>query len=312
MSKNELTVSSGERDGAEPDSVFDFLYHDSRRVASFLAQFDANGLLTGLTQSESVAKGAKRSKKFGLGGDVPLIGGGKLEFEVGPGEIGSQALERVYDPFWTNARLFLDVLTERNMIQRDITEARMGQIVLVTGSLIIADMKMLQSVWSLPGVQKVIAASVEPDADAEDEPVNRQQRRAKGSSKPVEPAVPDAVQMVMDILPHLPHSGHLHIVTDDLAVWAAADEASIVGQMSDLILKHGAKVAGQWSMLGILDAMPFDEDEMLTGMEMIRTGMTGESIANAALTLAPTIRQALGRPLLSYGMTPLLVFREVA
>lgn len=38
----------------------------------------------------------------------------------------------------------------------------------------------------------------------------------------------------------------------------------------------------------------------------------GESIANAALTLAPTIRQALGRPLLSYGMTPLLVFREVA
>lgn len=48
-----------------------------------------------------------------------------------------------------------------------------------------------------------------------------------------------------------------------------------MGQMSDLILKHGAKVAGQWSMLGILDAMPFDKGEMLTGMEMIRTGMIG-------------------------------------
>lgn len=312
MSKNGLTVSNEEPDGAEQDSVFDFLYHDSRRVASFLSQFDANGLLTGLTQGESVAKGAKRSKKFGLGGDVPLVGGGKLEFEVGPGEVGSQTLERAYDPFWTNARLFLDVLTERNMIQRDITKARMGQIALVTGSLIVADMKMLQSIWGLPGVQRFIAASAAPEMGQDDSPGNRQQRRAKGHSKPSGPALPDEVQLMIDILPHLPHSGHLHIVTDDFAVWAAADESSIVGQLSDLILKHGAKVAGRWSMLGILDALPFDESEMLSGMEMIRTGMTGESIANAGLNIAPSIRQALGRPLLSYGMTPLLVFREVA
>lgn len=115
MSKNEVTASAAAQDEAEPDSVYDFLYHDSRRIASFLSQFDENGLLTGLTQGDSVSKGAKRSKKIGLGGDVALLGGGKVEFEVGPGEVGSQTLERVYDPFWTNARLFLDVLTERNL-----------------------------------------------------------------------------------------------------------------------------------------------------------------------------------------------------
>lgn len=102
------------------------------------------------------------------------------------------------------------------------------------------------------------------------------------------------------------------VITDDYAVWATASEDSIVGAMPDLVLKHGAKVAGQWSMLGILDALPFEEDQMLSGMEIIRTGMTTDGIAKAALGLAPAIRQMLGRPLLSYGMTPLLVFREVA
>lgn len=311
MSKNEVKASKEVQDEAEPDSVFDFLYHDSRRIASFLSQFDANGLLTGITQGDSVAKGAKRSKKVSIGGDVPIMGGGSLEFEIGPGETGSQSLERAYDPFWSNARLFLDVLAERNLIQRDIPSARIGQFGLVSGSLIIADMKMLQSVWGLPGIQRVMAAAAQSDENAEQPTGNRQQRRSAPSPN-TKPKVPDEIQMVMEILPHLPHSGHMHIVTDELAVWAAADEGSIVGSISDLVLKHGAKIAGQWNMLGIIDALPFEVNEMLSAWEMIQVGMTGENITKAALNLAPYIRQALGRPLMSYGMTPLLVFREVA
>lgn len=311
MSKSEVTASPAAQGAAEHDSVFDFLYHDSRRIASFLSQFDNNGLLTGITQGDSVTKGTKRSKKVTLGGDVALFGGGSLGFEVGPGEAGSQTLERAYDPFWANARQFLDVLAERDLIQRDISSARIGQFGLVSGSLIIADMKMLQSVWGLPGIQKVIAAAAQGDESEEQPTGNRQQRRSAPPPK-AKPKVPDEIQMVMEILPHLPHSGHMHIVTDELAVWAAADEGSIVGSISDLVLKHGAKIAGQWNMLGIIDALPFEVNEMLSAWEMIQTGMTGESITKAALNLAPYIRQALGRPLLSYGMTPLLVFREVS
>ncbi len=93
MSKKGEIVSAEEQGEAAPDSVFDFLYHDSRRIASFLSQFDANGLLTGLTQGEGVAKGARRSKKFGFGAQAPLLGGGNLEFEIGPGETGAQTRE---------------------------------------------------------------------------------------------------------------------------------------------------------------------------------------------------------------------------
>jgi hypothetical protein len=104
----------------------------------------------------------------------------------------------------------------------------------------------------------------------------------------------------------------MHIVTDDFAVWATAVEEALVAPISDLILKHGQKVVGRWSMLGILDALPFDQAEMMSPLEAVRVGMTQESVSNVALQMAPSIRQALGRPLLSYGMTPLLVFREVS
>ena len=76
------------------------------------------------------------------------------------------------------------------------------------------------------------------------------------------------------------------------------------------------KVAGQWNMVGILDAYPFAEDQaesqLMTGMEMVRVGMLGENISKVAPQMAMPIRQALGRPLLSYGMTPLVIYRKVS
>lgn len=316
MSKSVVKVSDEAPDELEPVSVYDFLYHDSRRIASFLSQFDESGLLTGITQGETATRGAKRGYKVGLGGNVPLFGGGNVDFERSPGESGGESLERAYDPFWANAREFLDALDARGLIHRDLQQARIGQFVLVRGSLIIADLKMLERVWPLASVQKVMAASATAAAEPEEEVYgNRQQRMAaQAKQRKQQPkGVPDEIQMVMDILPHLPHSGQFHLIADDFAVWAPASEDALVGLMSDLVLKHGAKIAGEWAMVGILDALPYDEgDEGLTPMEMIRAGMTSDGIAKAALQLAPFIRIALGRPLLSYGVTPLLVFREIA
>lgn len=317
MSKNGKTALAEAQDEQAADSVYDFLYHDSRRIASFLSQFDQNGLLTGLRQGESVTKGSKRGYKVGLGGNVPVLGGGNLDFERGPGESGSENLERAYDPFWANAREFLDALETRNLIQRDIAAARIGQFVLVAGSLIIADLKMLQRVWPLPTVQKMMADSVAATAAAEQVEAtpsgNRHERRAAGNQKKATPkGIPVELQAVMDMLPHLPHSGQFHLIGEDFAAWAPASEDALVGFMSDLVLKHGAKIAGQWSMLGILDALPYDGEQDMTALEMIRAGMTTDGIAKAALQFAPYIRMALGRPLLSYGMTPLLVFREIS
>ncbi|MBC7160115.1 MAG: hypothetical protein H5U21_08725, partial [Porphyrobacter sp.] len=160
MPKSDEIASTEEQGEAESGSVFDFLYHDHRRIASFLSQFDVNGLLTGLTQGEGVTKGAKRSKRLGVGAQAPLVGGGSLDFEIGPGEAGSQTLERIYDPFWVNARQFLDVLTERDMIQRDISAANMGEFVLAKGFLSVLDLVMFKEAWKLPSLQRMIKAGM--------------------------------------------------------------------------------------------------------------------------------------------------------
>lgn len=314
MSSKDEKASTRELEGPPNGSVFDFLYHDSRRIASFLSQFDNNGLLTGLTHSDSATKNAKRGKKFDLGGNVPLLGGGHVGLEIGAGESGVESLERVYDPFWANARQFLDALEDNGMIQRDVESATMGQFVLVTGRLIIADLQMLQSVWDLPAIQDALrAAMMQANSEEnEPEPANRQQRRAQAKKPSKNTSANSELEMVMQLLPHLPHAGQAHLVTDDFGIWASLDVASLVGTMSDLVLKHGNKLAGDWAMLGILDGKPFDHDNILTADDMLRAGLIGQgSLTNAAVNLGPITRQALGRPLGSYGITPLLIFREV-
>lgn len=295
-------------------SVLDFLYHDSRRIGSFLAQFEGDGHLQQMTRNKDGSRSKREISGKEFRGNVG-IAAGKLQ---GSAETTVNMLEgysQVFDPYWSNARAFLDYLSDHNMLKRDIENARIGQFVLVTGSLIVADMGMLQSLWSLPTIKQVIANAVngsESENVTNNSNGNRQQRRSAGRQKPPEPAGSLDLQVTMEVLPHLPHSAHLHVVSNDFAVWAPAASDSLVTPTSDLVLKHGAKVAGQWSMLGILDAMPFDESELMTGMEMLRTGMlSNDNIAQAALNLAPIIKQAIGRPILSYGMTPLLVFREV-
>jgi len=316
MSKSEDQALQKGRGEPENASVYDFLYHDSRRIASFLAQFDENGLLTGLTRGESATKGARRGSKFEIGADIP-IGGGHISYERSPGESGAESLERAYDPFWANAREFLDALDSRNMIQRDIKSASIGQFVLASGSLIIADLQMLQSMWKLPAIQELLRKSAqEATAGTEPQPHNRHQRRGqeKNQEKVKGKTNVDTseLEIAMQMLPNLPHSGQLHLVGDGFAIWATIAADSLVGPISDLVLKHGAKLAGEWSMIGIMDGRPYDTESVMTVEERIGVGMLQQSISVLSMNFAPFVRQALGRPLGSYGMTPLMVFRQVS
>src|SRR5262245_33318773 len=147
MSKNDDRASAEGHDEPANDSVYDFLYHDARRVGSFLAQFDDAGHLQQITQSDAVTKGSKRGWRVGLGGGMSPVGNAEASLELGPQQSGSETSERVYDPLWTNARTLLDYLSERDLIERDIHNARIGQFVLASGALTIIDLPMLKGAW---------------------------------------------------------------------------------------------------------------------------------------------------------------------
>jgi hypothetical protein len=98
MSSSENEASDEEPDAPENDSVLDFLYHDVRRVGSFLAQFDVAGHLRQVTQTEGVVRSQSRGFRFAAGGEVPLVGSANLDVSRTPQSGGSEASERIYDP----------------------------------------------------------------------------------------------------------------------------------------------------------------------------------------------------------------------
>lgn len=310
MSKKDVIASPEEQDEAVPDSVFDFLYHDSRRIASFLSQFDDNGNLTELTQSDSVTKSAKRGKKIGIGGDVPLIGGAKVDFELSPGESGSEVLQRVYDPFWTNARLFLDMLAQNNMIQRTLADANIGQFVLVRGYLSIQDLGMFKEAWKAPSIQRKMKESVGISTKKTSNMTAAQKAAAKEEQ--------ENAGVFLDLIQILPHAVHARLLTtsdEDSSnlVWCTLDQNHLVAPASDIALTYGGMMSGEWSIVGILSAYPEYATPDLSGQfDNNDFGLMDSIVGQISKLLLPIVRVALGRPSAAHAITPILIFREVS
>lgn len=313
MSKTKSTTSEAADDGSADRFVLDFLYNDSRRIGSFLAQFEP-GHLQQYTHTKGAERAHKDTSERSGKGKIPGLAEGEIKGAHEVSASADEAYQRVFDPYWSNARAFLDHLSQNDLIQRDLQAAKIGQFVLVKGSLIIADLGMLQPLWEMPAIQGFLLAQHAADQPGQPPQAPRNTRRQGNSRdrRPAQQKAPSEAELILSLLPHMPHSGHIHIVSDDFAVWAPAVESALVSPMADLVLKHGSKIAGEWSLLGILDAYPYSETEAMTPMEIVRTGMTTENVSKVALNLGPAIRQTFGRPLLSCGMTPLLLYREVS
>ncbi|WP_313666225.1 hypothetical protein [Shinella sp.] len=301
------------------DSVFDFLYYDVARTASFLSQFDASGHLTGITSAEKSARKSNISMKDELSGNLAVFKSVKRGEETA--ETQSERLgTRTYDPHWANALGFLDYLTERDLLYPDVKTARIGQIVRFSGSLSMFDLGLLRQMWSLPAVKKLILAgqkSVDTTSVSTGNRKERRQSTALGAKKSEPQSESEAALELMAVLPHAVQAA---VSDDDMSVWMTLKEENIAISPPDLFMKHGLTIAGEWTIVGILDATPDDEDyhpsdgglSLNTMKQMAAGSKLGYLSFTMASHFAPIIRQLFGRPPESYGFTPLLLFREVS
>lgn len=305
MSGREIVASEKAQNEAEP--LYDFLYHDSRRIASFLSQFDNNGLLTGLTKAESASKNAKRGKKVGLGGEAPLLGGAKVEFELSPSEAGSESTERAYDPFWVNARQFLSTLTERKMIQPDIGEANIGQFVRATGYLSIHDLAMLKEAWKAPSIQRKLKGGAG---------LGQKMGNMTSAQKAAAREQQENTDLFLDMIQIMPHTVHARLLTkvgeNAGLVWCTLNQDNLVAPASDIALTYGDTMSGKWSIIGILSAYPeFLTPDLSQQYDNDDFGLTQSVIGQVSKLLAPIVRVTLGRPAAAHAVTPLLIFRDL-
>jgi hypothetical protein len=270
--------------------IFDFLYHDARRVGSLLAQLDDVGLLTAVRRNEGNSIANKGTLEGKAEGGVPFIGkaGGGTSLTRESSKTGQ--LERTFDPLWQNARNFVHYASENSV---SISNARIGQIVTITGKITIVDFDLL----------KQIMASL---MDQSSNDGNRQERRAAqknqnaGSSK--EPPI-------ADIFGLFPYKIQM-TVEGAYQAWATVNEEFLVTEASDLVLKYGGTLDGEWTVVGIADALPSYFDGQLVGNLNFENGVEafGMKLTKA---MAPMARVLLGRPSEAYGLTPLVVYRDI-
>ena len=138
--------------------------------------------------------------------------------------------------------------------------------------------------------------------------------RATDASEEQLQAARAEIHMAFEILPELPHSLQARmIVIDGGRVWCSLDEAAIVGSASDITLKHGPSVSGEWHMLAVLDAYPYNPAAKTEdGQPIIDliAEIAGVGPVQRVLRLAESARTVLGRPPEYFGVTPVLIFRS--
>ena len=296
MSKEQRIPLKGEQEDLNIDSVFDFIYYDSRRIASFLSQFYSAGYLKQIVKDEGTNRSENKAGNTKIGGGVSSLISGEKGHSNETGSSVQRSHQRVYDPFWANARAFLDRLDELNMIQTNIELANMGQFVLCSGNLSITDLKLAERTWRLKSVQALMKQGQVVE--------NRKQRRSKSGNQS---SNPNQIDMVIELLSIMPHTIQAKIsgTTD---VWCSLGEEGMSTLASDITLKHGTNIPGLWYALGILDAKPeeLDDDD-----DEVDFSDGQEIAAKLMVSLGPLAKNLLGRPDDCFGITPLLIFREV-
>jgi hypothetical protein len=271
------------------DSVYDFLYVDAPRIHVLLSQFGQDGVLTELTRATDA------SSETGGGFDVKIA---KLDAK----ESEKTGLTRRFDPQWLTPLNFLDAA--RDIIVRDISSARIGQIVLASGAITITDFAMLRLLWDIPAVQNMIASGMNSTSFQALLPP----KAGKSSENQATKALMYQVKQILEIIKVIPHATIAMMKdTGGNEIWGAIKNEQLTVSSSTLMLNHGSSIHGKWNVVGILDALPESKDPS-SDLSVPDTSVSMISIMQG---FGPIARSLLGRPETAYGVTPLMIFREI-
>lgn len=272
-------------------SVFDFLYVDHHRIGLFLSMFSEFGNLTDIVHSISASRGSSGT----IGFKNVLSGEQKNEAQ--------ETLQRSYNTQWTQALNFLDEVKARKMLTRSISDARIGGLLLSSGTLSILNMRPLERSWG------VVAENTEKENLRSGNRDNRHTRRRKQATGGGEPQEMDSASGLR-LLGSLEQPILMTLQTGTTRLWSTLEPNYLIGGSSDLTLKQGIRIAGDWHVVGILDCLPGEPitDEAIIG----RMCGDGDNVfSSTSITLWRELGLVLGRPSECYGITPIMIMREV-
>ncbi|MFL5260011.1 MAG: hypothetical protein ACJ8AS_09670, partial [Hyphomicrobiales bacterium] len=137
---------------------------------------------------------------------------------------------------------------------------------------------------------------------------NRHARRAERHSGADSAST---LSLMIDMLRLMPHGLQGQLRAPPYQIWSAMRAEGFVTQPSDVILNHGVELTGIWNVVGILDAVPSPMVTLIEDDGSAPEGNVHSLVGNTAIAIQPLARQFLGRPEGAFGVTPLLILREV-
>lgn len=274
--------------------LYDLLYVDGRRVATYLAQLDPNGTLTGIKSTVSGSISQNAQGRLGLG----VLSGVAQNTQV-----AGEGQEQQFDPLWVLPITLMDRLDELGFIHRGLDGAPIGQLVLINGRCRIIDVAAVKEMWPMIGRILTTATAHESQVSA---PQSRNARRDQRKADAKKARTSEAeTEFVVGLAQYLPHALEMHLLTEHGVAWATLERDSLITSSQDIALKHGSSLPGEWHMLGILDAKRDDADPDVWDQ------LPTTEFASAMRQLLRGIRETIGRPAGYFGVTPLLLFRTV-
>lgn len=272
------------------DSVFDFVYVDSKRITLYLTQMSGFGSLTSLVHSSQESDQSKQT--------------------IGPRVLQAEAVEsqqtttqKHYDTQWVAPLSLLEELQHRDMIKHTFEDVRLGDIFILPGELSLIDIGMFARVWGVVADQQI--PSPAPSG-------NRHFRRAEKAQgqPPVVPVNQPGAATGLRIMGALDQPLFVNFHSKGRRFWAIGESGYVIGDAGGLALKHGIAIQGTWHLLAILDAMPEAPAQEVGWLARL----CGDGVNMAGTQLIDILAEfgkILGRPDGCYGITPLAIFREI-
>ncbi|WP_410685919.1 hypothetical protein [Avibacterium paragallinarum] len=246
------------------DFLTDFIYIDQIKTRNFLAQFVNKGVLSAFKE-EFIESDASASK---LGVNKVFIA------EKSGQQQDTQKYAREYDTSHSLPLTLLDLLSEHSFIKQSISDAAIGNLLLISGEYRIFDTSLLEKVIPVAGM---VAGKSKKNISQEQQAINK-------------------------ALALFPKNLQIDLIDDnDVKYWVPLKRENLLINIDDLLLANGTYNADKWFILGILENMPSNhlENNRFNDAKAVLSEMYNP------------MREIVGRDTESYSITPILIFRKI-
>lgn len=271
------------QDSQNIESIFDFFYLDNPKIKSFYAQLNGLGALNTLKNTSQIGDTRKMEATVG----VPTVTCGKM----GNDHTVNTTSEHLYDGLPTMPREMIDRLDELGYIYRELTPDNLGALVLLKGYLNITDIEVMKGV--IDPTMKFTFNNVPTNSGAE-----------RAERKKLQEQMSPLIEFIKNIPFAL--SCNLFVKSEGdnslTEVWMSLSREDMSSNIHDINFKHGEKLAGQWYVLGVLDAIPTSLD---TNSNILPNNDEMDQLRKAMSEMM----KMFGRNDGAYGMTPIAIFR---